>query len=396
MCLWSGACGQAIAHIKYDQPGLDNPRDGVLALARALATSSLWSDFSRAILVVRLEPQPLLGIAGFFSGAERDRLNMLCSQLRHAMPALRYIGYARAEEDCMRLAERLRQRFGKAARSEFCYIAMPRGGHIVLGMLAYALDLPPDRVGPPDTPQGPVMIVDDCALSGARFKRFLSGVASSRVVFAHLYSPPELRAAIEQQEPRVVACVSAHDLEDQAPRLLGERYAPWQERFRRVRGGEAYWFGHYPKIGFAWSEPATGWWNEATNQLEPGWNLLPPELCLKHRTAADPRTARIVMQEDGPGPIVPATTVLFADFDDAILVSEGDTGSNYALRGVGADMWRTLVKLGDLERAWASLRDQYTVDEATLKRDLEAFAEDLASRGLLEDRQGRSFSARLG
>jgi hypothetical protein len=269
------------------------------------------------------------------------------------MPGLRYISYAQAEDDSMHLAERLRQRFGAAPRNEFYYVAMPRGGYIVLGMLAYALDLPRDRLALPDAPEAPVVIVDDCALSGARFKQFLSGLSSSRVVFAHLYSPPELRAAIEEQEPRVIACVSAHDLEDQGPRLLGEEHAPWQERFRRMRGEEAYWFGQYAKIGFAWNEPATGCWNGATNQLERGWNLLPPELCLKHRAAADPKTARIVIQEDGPGPIVPAATILFADFDDVILVGESRTGSNYALRGVAADMWRALVKLGDLGQALA-------------------------------------------
>ena len=394
LCLRSGASDEPTARIGYDLPGVDGAREEVLALARALATSSLWSTFARAVLVVRLNPQPLLGIAGFFSAAERDRLDMLRSQLRHALPGLRYIGYAQAEQDCMRLAERLRQRFGTAARSEFYYVAMPRGGYVVLGMLAYALDLPPDRLGLPAAPEAPVVIVDDCALSGARFKRFLSGHSSSRVVFAHLYSPPELRAAIEEQEPRVVACVSAHDLEDHARRLLGANHARWQEHLGRARDGEAYWFGHCAKIGFAWSEPTTGWWNGATNQLEPGWNLLPPELCLKHRVATDPKSARIVTQEDGPGPIVPAATVLFADFGDAILLGESLTGSSYALRGVGADMWRALVRFGELERALAWLRDQYAVDEVTLERDLHAFGEDLTARRLLEDRRGQGSPAR--
>jgi hypothetical protein len=81
--------------------------------------------------------------------------------------------------------------------------------------------------------------------------------------------------------------------------------------------------------------------------------------------------------------------VLFADFGETILIGEAISGANYALRGVGADMWRALVKLGDLEQVSASLREQYAVDEEMLKRDLQALAEDLLARGLLEDRRGQ-------
>jgi hypothetical protein len=76
--------------------------------------------------------------------------------------------------------------------------------------------------------------------------------------------------------------------------------------------------------------------------------------------------------------------VLFADFGDTILIGEAISGVNYALRGVGADMWRALVELGDLDHASASLCNRYAVDEAMLKRDLQAFARDLVGRGLLE------------
>jgi len=369
-------------------PGLTSS-EAPYALATAIASSVAWPECDQALLVVRERPTPVLGVAGFFDDVQRVRLEMLVWQLQQTLPGLRYVSYAQAEADCHLLAEKLRQHFGDAVRKDFHYIAMPRGGHVVLGMLAYVLDLAPDRIGWREDTGAPAVVVDDCALSGARFRTLLSNISHPSVVFAHLYSPPALRAAIEQREPSMLACLSARDIKDVAPERLGDRYAAWLEGVRTRRNGEAYWFGQFEKIAFAWTEPDTPFWNLVTNRREPGWNLLPPGLCLKHRNAERSETARIVVQEESPGPIVPAPTVLFADFGETILIGEAISGANYALRGVGADMWRALVKLGDLEQVSASLREQYAVDEEMLKRDLQALAEDLLARGLLEDRRGQ-------
>jgi hypothetical protein len=356
----------------------------VLRIARALTSSGIWREFDRATLVVRTGPEARLGVAGFFGPADQVRLENLLRGVRDDLPRLRYVSYDQAQADCLRLAAMLRDRFGSAARDDFHYVAIPRGGHIILGMLAYALDLPAKRLAPPDSVQVPLVVVDDCALSGGRFKSLLPGLASESIVFAPLYSPPELRRAIRAREPRVLDCLSACDLEDEAPIRQGRGYADWLSRQQQRDADSGYWCGQFAPFGFAWNEPDAGFWNPVTDRYEKAWNLLPPELCLKNRIGWDAEAARIQVNEDGPGPILAGKGVLYADFGETILVGEAGSRRTHVLDDVAADMWRALMTIGETEPALAALRAAYDVDDATLGRDFQAFTETLLGKGLLE------------
>ncbi len=367
----------------------ETPTHDLLALARALASSRIWPDFRKAALVVRAAPEPLLGVAGVFDTADIARLQNLQQRLSNDLPRMRHIGYAQAQEDCLRLAAKLRERFGDAARDAFHYTAIPRGGHIVLGMLSYALDLRAERLAPPTSPEIPLVVVDDCALSGARFKGLLPGFAGEAIVFATLYAPPDLRRAIVQQEARVLDCLSAHDLTDEAPKLYGERYADWCTFQRQLRGERGYWYGDYAPFGFAWNEPDVGFRNPVTGTHEVTWSLLPPEKCLKNRVRWIPEAARIQENIDGPGPIVVACGVLHADFGDTVLVGRIDqkgTGQTHVLDGLGAEIWRALIATGDTEPAQTALQAMHDVDAATLGREVRILSEAFFIAGLLERR----------
>lgn len=135
---------------------------GVRALATALSISPLWAEMPCAVLVIRPEPDPLLGVVGYFDIAGRARLEGLRWQLENFLPRLRYVGYKQAEEDCERLAELLVERFGREELQSFRFTAIPRGGLIVLGMLAYVLGLRQSQLEPPHSPERPLVVVDDC------------------------------------------------------------------------------------------------------------------------------------------------------------------------------------------------------------------------------------------
>jgi hypothetical protein len=118
-----------------------------------------------------------------------------------------------------------------------------------------------------------VIVVDDCALSGARFHHFLRTVRANRIVFAPLYSPPELRAAILQREPRVVCCLSARNLAGHRLTAQPRETDTW------------YWSGHVEPLCFPWNEPDRTFWNPAAKRWELAWRIVPPELCPKNRPA---------------------------------------------------------------------------------------------------------------
>jgi Coenzyme PQQ synthesis protein D (PqqD) len=345
-----------------------------------------------ATLLVRSTSPHVLGVVGHFDSAAEARLARLGPQLADALAHLRYVSYSQAEEDCELLASRLVERFGREELRRFCFTAIPRGGFIVLGMLAYVLGLEHTQLEPPYQPDTPLVVVDDCALSGYRFGRFMSRWESRRAVFAHLYSHPDLRSAIEVREPWVMGCVAARDLHDRAPALHGEGYGAWRERQQAKLGDDAgYWVGLPDHLCFPWNEADVTFWNPVTERFERGWSVLPPEFCLKNRPAPGMEPIPVQVQPEGPGPVRPSSRVLFGEYGGDIVVGNIEMKVSFSLTEVAADMWRAIVKHGSLEAAVVALSSEYKVDERTLRADLRDFVEDLLARDLLEQSDDPTF-----
>ena len=357
---------------------------GVLAAARALSVNTLWSEIPDAILVVRTGPQPLLALLGYFDESAEARVEALRRQLERIFPLLRYISYSRAEEDCQKLALRLLERFGREELQRFRFLGLPRGGLIVSGMLSYLLSLQHEQLEPPHPPEVPLVVVDDCAISGQYFVEFLSKCPSRKVIFANLYSHPDLRAAIEERESRVLACLSAQDLVDHAPGLYGNEYTAWRERWSARSNNYCYWIGQPDYICFAWNEPDTAIWNPVTEKVERGWHIVPPELCLKNRPVFGNNRLDVQMQPEGKGPLKPSANTLYADFGGQIVAANIETGACFGFSATAADMWKAIVEHGNPEEAEKALLRDYHIDRAALHSDLNDFIKNLSVQGFLE------------
>lgn len=371
----SGGMGEGLA---------DSGEADVSSLARAISASPVWEEMPGAMLVVRTGPRPALGVMGSFDEAAQARLAGFPQHLAYALSRTRYVSYAQAESDCELLAERLVERFGREELHRFRFTAIPRGGFIVLGMLSYALGLGQEQFESSSSPETPLVVVDDCAISGSRFGRFLGGCGSQEVIFAHLYSHPDLRASIENSEPAVVACIGACNLHDHAPESLGDDYDGWRKRWETRDDGHRYWRGQPEHLVFPWNEPDTGVWNSVIGRTERAWNIAPPELCLKNRPAPGTEPVPVQMQSGGAGPLRPSQDALFGEFEGQVLMGNTETDESFALSGVGADMWKAIVEHGSIDAAATALCGEYQVDEDTLRGDLAEFVDELLSCGVLE------------
>ncbi|MFQ5680298.1 MAG: PqqD family peptide modification chaperone [Gemmatimonadota bacterium] len=356
-----------------------------LSLAEALASSPLWAEMADAVLVLRPGPRPLLAVIGEFSRAEAAGVEALAGQLEHALRHLLYLTYEDVENACDRLAAELRGAVGPDVLAAARFVAIPRGGLVVLGLLSYVLDLRPSQLLANPGNTAPLVVVDDCALTGFRFRAFLRQHPRDQILFAPLCSPPELRAAILAQESRVTACVTGLDLRDHAPTLLGAEHPEWQDRWLR-RSPDSYWVGQPDRVGFPWSEPDVTVWNPVTRSEQPGWRVFPPSRCVKNRYA--PAKGGLQVQEAGPGPWLPRPHVLHAHLGDRVVVANLESGTAIGLDGVAADMWTALVTAGSPEKALLRLEGVYDVSEERLRADLGALMADLESRGFLEESGG--------
>jgi hypothetical protein len=364
------------------------------SLAEGIATSRNWRADRPLTLVVRPGPNPMLAAFGRFDGGDEARLDALRWQIETILPRTIYLDGDAVAEAALVLADRLREVLGADGVARARFVGIPRGGLIVLGLVAYALDVtheqlegsspPAPATGLGDDGADPLVVIDDCAISGSRFARFLASRAEADVVFASLCSHPELRAAIEARDARVRACVSAIDLSDNARAVYGDGYEAWLERWRERTGAQSAWIGLPEHVCFPWNEPDTAIWNPETEREERAWNLVPPRLCLKNRVS---RRASSITVQVRPlrGPTWRGTTDTIASDDgDRVYVGHLATARTYELDDVSAAMWRALLATPDTATAAEQIASAFAVDPVTATSDLEAFARDLVGRGLIE------------
>ncbi|MBN1138599.1 MAG: PqqD family protein [Anaerolineae bacterium] len=319
--------------------------------------------------------------------ASLTRLSQLARASEKRYSALRYVDYRQAERDCEILAARMLQLYSRTELDSYSFLALPRGGLIVLGMLAYILGLKRTQILPDLTSSQPLCVIDDCALTGARFAALLTRLSSSDILFVHLYSHPALRAAVIEREPRVRACLAAHDLIEYpaACDLDSVEKAAWTARWQARIGSDRYWVGRLQPVCFAWSEPDSPFWNAATEQVEDGWRYVSPSFCLKNRAALGlPPSEGLNIQWFVP------RSVIVGQFDDLVWLYQSDTEQVYSLDAITADAWRAMAAYGDVDAAVRHLYSQYDVDEATLRADLEEILAQFVRARLLAPLDGAS------
>jgi hypothetical protein len=353
----------------------------------ALAVDSHWREIPGVRLIIRPSPRLLLSALGPFTPAHRARLDLLREQLAREQledSARTILSYQDVEGLCAELAERLIAHYGLVELCRFHFTALARGGYLVLGMLAYCLGLRRERLEQAPLAGQPWVAVDDCAITGLRFGEWLRGHGHAPVIFAPLYSHPELRANLTTAEPRVGACFSAADLNDQAPLVLGQDYPAWRADRLAAGAGQRYWVGQIEPLVFPWSEPERSAWNPVTQAYEPVWRLAPANLCLRNRRspATGPGVPIDVMREP-VGPWRVADELIYAVAGDEVLICDVVRRSALTLRASAATMWCALLDSPDMASAVAAVAQVYSADPERLAHDLLAFAEQLQQRGLL-------------
>lgn len=256
--------------------GLEGPEAAAVSLGRALAADPTLAAAGCELLLVDGDRLPRLVLAGRFDEAALAGLEAQQRRLEDVVHRLRWVGLDTTIELVDQLARHLEERFdGQLGR--FRFTAIPRGGLLVLGLLAYRLGLSRDRVeGPGD---GPTVVVDDCCLTGERLAAFLATTERRPVVFAHLLSHPSLRREIELREDGGVVCLAGDDLVEPTPTEPAEREV-WLSMLSAGGGSPRYWAGRVEHVCFPWCEPTALIWNPVAGRVEQGWRLVPPERLL--------------------------------------------------------------------------------------------------------------------
>ena len=360
------------------------------ALARSLPASVPNTTSAPTTVVLRPDSSPHLAVLGWATPEVHDALEAAINLFVSSLSRLRPVNYTQAESDGAALAETLRGRLPEAFLDEAVFTALPRGGHIVLGMLSYALDLSPGQLSPQSRPEAPLVVVDDCFLTGHQAARFLEDRPSrSEVVLAGLYAHPDLRSAIEREHPAVRACVTARDLTDHAPDLYGDDYTGWKDRWASRLPETRYWIGVPDHLCFPWSEPDVGFWDPSTDSLAQGWRVAPPGHCLDRRSEASSPISVSTQQPPPPPPedraLSPGSDVFYAEVGNRTILAHGPSKTCVALDDPAADFWWALVEHGRIDDTRDALLSRYDVARDRLDTDLRDFVRTAVERDLLDD-----------
>jgi hypothetical protein len=85
-----------------------------------------------------------------------------------------------------------------------------------------------------------------------------------------------------------------------------------------------------------------------------------------------------------PKKVTFSDTLFVQEIDGELVLLDTETEHYYGLDEVGKTIWETIAHhKGDIEAVIADLLEMYEVDEATLRRDMENFLNQLEQNGLV-------------
>jgi hypothetical protein len=182
-----------------------------------------------------------------------------------------------------------------------------------------------------------------------------------------------------------VDVISAQDLSDSAPDLLGDEYPAWRERWTERAAGSCYWIGRPEHLCFPWAEPDFTLWNPVTGGEELGWRVVPPSAALKNRYSGPGAGDRVQVQPPSSGPIRVADRTFHGEIDGEVVAANLDTAQVVTLPSLAGEIWRAVSGSGGADQAVAALTARYDADPDIVRGDVDATVRELVRRGLLVD-----------
>lgn len=358
-------------------------------LARSILRDSRLEN---AQIVIRRKADSLefngVYLFGDFSPLESERIFHLASQIRRADISARYVDYPELRMLCDTLAEKLLSTYGRNELKGFSFVPIPRGGHLVFGLLSYALDMKLESCGFTEGDQSrPLMLIDDCVFSAVNLIRYIGRWPGRDMSAAVLFAPPGM-VGIPRKLGGSVPLLSAEALTDYGPRLYGSQYPRWKDHWTRALGSSAQWIGQGDYLCFPWSEPEHAFTNRISGHSEKGFKLASAERCYANTCLPSAHNEVVELIEKlGPYSLSPGVVwaridenrVSIADFRQ---VNDG-VQQCFVLEDIAAAMWSSLVEHETIDSAITALGLSYDAPVRQIETDLQNLLSELSKLGLL-------------
>lgn len=351
---------------------------------RAVASSPLeWLPPSSR-LILRADPEPVIGLVGGVNQKARSLFELAVYEMRETLERSRFVTHNEVADLARALANKLEPDLRRHPDG-VTLVPVPRGGHFVAGYLSYFV---PVRVlGEFSVPNVsgevvPILLIDDIALSGRRISDWIERFPDRKIVVATLVSTQQVRDAICTRFGDRVSWVSADDLQvySETKPHPGETDPP---PFR----------GLTEHCCFPWTESDRGLRLDGSSDFYTALRLIPPDLCLKNQVQFEANFDRVGIVGDEDGWLRTATGILWADIEGKVYIADTERGRSQMLEGTAAGFWNASLKHPTRKETVAYLADVYEQEPSIIEDDHRNFIAHLIDEGVLLPRQSASARA---
>ena len=359
----------------YSQSFNLNQAHSLNELIVAIAKNEFWHIDEQSFIVCRACTDGAY-IAVCTTESSQDHLSEINSQLQSLDTSLQQIQYLDSTQ-CLdltkSLAKIIKQTVPENILKNSQVVAIPRGGLFIQAMLSYFLPLEHHQLQytENDVDTSPLIIVDDCAISGLRLAQQLKKFPNREIYFFTIASPRELRDSVNSKESRILDFKSVLDVKSYSTLDLNH-------------ASQCYWRGQCDTIIFPWSETQRSYRFNGQLSNVPLWKVAPNKLCLSAREKKQ-RIRTTEIKENPSSVMSTPDDVLYHTDQGLTRILNVSTMKHYSLDSIGSTIWQSLLKNADLDNVLAELSSIYGVSKTKLNSDVQLLTQKLFNDGLINE-----------
>lgn len=317
---------------------------------------------------------------------ELDDLQRRLGSLDHYCKKIINITYSQVETATDLLATKLIDRFGRKELKSFSFFPVPRGGLICLGFLSYCLNLTYKNIvhliEADHKNSKPIVLVDDCSMSGHRLLEFAQRFKGKNTIGAVLYAPKELQDGFKNNSIKSIDCFVGEYLQpsndvDMLP-IKGEVLASKMSLKDRVLAGD------FRLPCFPWGEADQTIIDAKMQKPISGWALTRPKTSGDnpnvdrsggHQRQFDfgkciNRTCDLQNAIELPRSEKLNPDYMFFECGESLVAHDVVTKTSLELNSTGLDMLSAYLEIGSICDTVTELQTRFHVDREMLREDL--------------------------
>ena len=335
-------------------------KESLRQLSHTISTSTNWESLGDCALVFRdHDAGGCLAVCMQDDLKHTVEIQTQLNFLQKSIQQIQYLDIAKCESLAHSLAQKINLSLDPETLQKSRVVSIPRGGLFVSAMLSYILPIKHHQLQPFSDCDSPIILIDDCSISGFRLAQQLCGLKNKQIYFYTLVSPAQLRQAALAVQPRLRVFESAMDLNVYNNDSSG----------RMDARSNRYWQGQCDAICFPWGETQRFYPSDSENKQTTLWPVSPLQKNLKS-SLLEQKIPFYAVTEAQDRAISTGQHILYYSKDNLTRIYNAESKQHYSLDGVGSAIWQSLLSHSTVDQTLEHLCSLFSVEKKRLEKDV--------------------------